>query len=41
MGYNVTFMVDKNTIAANNIAPIFDNYEWWTDLEIYYGYNNR
>ncbi len=32
MGYNVTFMVDKNTIAANNIAPIFDNYEWWMDL---------
>ncbi|NLL71622.1 MAG: hypothetical protein GX238_10905 [Epulopiscium sp.] len=32
MEYNVTFMVDKTTIAKNNIAPIFDSYEWWIDL---------
>lgn len=32
MEYNVTFMVEKNDIATNNIAPIFDSYKWWIDL---------
>lgn len=32
MEYNVTFMVDKDSIAENNIAPIFESYEWWRDL---------
>ena len=32
MKYNVTFMVEKNDTATNNIAPIFDIYKWWIDL---------
>ncbi|SHJ20084.1 hypothetical protein [Lutispora thermophila] len=32
MEYNILFMVHKNAVASNSMAPIFDNYEWWLDL---------
>lgn len=32
MEYNVAFMVDRKDTAYNDLAPIFDNYEWWLDL---------
>lgn len=32
MAYNIIFMVHKNDIATNNMAPIFHSYEWWLDL---------
>lgn len=32
MKYTITFMVHKNTIATNNMVPIFHCYKWWEDL---------
>ena len=32
MEYNITFMVKYDKVAKNNIAPIFESYEWWLGL---------
>lgn len=32
MEYNVTLMVKYDKIAKNNMAPIFESYEWWVEL---------
>lgn len=32
MKYIIMFMVHKNDFATNNLAPIFDSYDWWLEL---------